>query len=184
MEVDRGMIIVLDKQPYKIIKADHMFKGRGSSVTQAKLKNLKTGNVIAKTFRSSDNIEEADIERNNVKFIYENRGTYTFSADNNPSDRFELSEEQIRDVSKFLKPNMIVEAVVFNEEVINIVLPIKVIYKVIEAAPGVQGDRSSAGNKMVKIETGANIDVPLFIVQDDMIEINTESGEYCRRVNE
>lgn len=184
MDVDRGMIIVLDNQPYKVTKADHMFKGRGSSVTQAKLKNLKTGNVISKTFRSSDNIKEADIQRNNVKFIYENRDKYTFSAEKNPSDRFELSKEQVGDVSKFLKPNMIVEAVVFNDEVINIVLPIKVIYKVTEAAPGVQGDRSSAGNKTVKIETGAVIDVPLFIVQEDMIEINTESREYCRRVNE
>lgn len=183
MEVDRGMIIVLDNQPYKVTKADHMFKGRGSSVTQAKLKNLKTGNVISKTFRSSDNIEEAEIERNNVKFIYENKGKYIFSALDNPSERFELSEEIIGDTSKLLKSNTIVEAVVFNDEVINIVLPIKVVYKVTEAAPGVQGDRSSAGNKSVKIETGANIDVPLFINQGDMIEINTESGEYCRRVN-
>jgi elongation factor P len=184
MEVDRGMIIVVDGQPHKVTKADHMFKGRGSSVTQTKLKNLKTGNVISKTFRSSDKVEEADIERNNVKFIFENRGDYTFSAENNPGDRFQLSEEQIGDVVKFLKPNMVVEAMVFNDEVINVTLPIKVIYEVTEAAPGVQGDRATSGNKLVKIETGASIDVPLFVSQGDMIEINTESGEYCRRVNE
>jgi len=184
MEVERGMIIVLDNQPYKVIKADHMFKGRGGSITQAKLKNLKTGNVVAKAFRSSDNVEEADIERNNVKFIYESRGEYTFSAEKNPSERFQLSDKQVGDSAKFLKPNMIVEAVVFDDEVINIVLPIKVVYKVTEAAPGVQGDRASAGNKTVKIETGAIIDVPLFITQGDMIEVNTETGEYSKRVNE
>ena len=96
--------------------------------------------------------------------------------------RFELTEEQIGSGAKFLKPNQELTAIKFKEKIVNIVLPIKVQLKVTESPPGLKGGRAQAGNKTVTLESGAQINVPLFIEQDDIIELNTENGEYVRRV--
>ncbi|MDD5013442.1 MAG: elongation factor P, partial [Candidatus Pacebacteria bacterium] len=109
---------------------------------------------------------------------------YVFSETDNASKRFELTEEQIGDKCKFLKANEKVETIVFNDKIINVILPIKVKLKVTEVTPGVKGDRAQGGNKSITIETGAKINAPLFIEEGDIIEINTESGDYVRRINE
>ena len=181
-QLTKGNRIILDGQPHEIIAAAPSFKGKGHSVLQPKRKNLRTGNVIAQTFHPSDSFEEAEIVKQEAKFIYVHRDKYVFSEVDNPSKRFELSQEQIGEKSKFLSPNQIVEVLIFKQEVINVSLPIKVQLKVVEAPPGEKGNRAEAGNKIVVLETGAKINVPLFINQGDIIEINTETGEYIRRV--
>ena len=181
-DLRKGVRFVLESQPYEVLEGQLVFKGRGSSVMQTKLKHLITGNTLAKTFHPADNFEEIEIEKKDIKFIYENRGKFVFCEKDNPSNRFELEEAVIGKQAKFLKQNSIVEGVVFNDKIININIPIKIQVKVIEAFPGIKGDRASSGNKPVKIETGAMINVPLFIEQDDIIEINTESGEYVKRI--
>lgn len=183
-ELKKGVKIILDGQPYEIIEASFLFKGRGHSILQAKIKNLTTGNIISKTFRPSDVLKEAEISKMKAKFLYSHRGQFFFSEVENSAKRFDLTEEQIGNQGKFLKPNQIVEAIIFQGRIINISLPIKVQLKVIEAPPGVKGNRSQAGTKTVILETGAKISVPLFIKEGDIIEINTEKGEYVRRVEE
>ncbi len=182
-ELRRGVRIVYKNQPHELIEASSMFKGRGSSVLQVKLKNLITGAIIPETFRGTDSFKEAEISKLKAKFIYSNKGKYVFCEANNSSQRFELSEEQIGDIAGYLKEGLELEALLFENKIINISLPIKVILKVDQAPPGVKGDRSQSGNKTVVLETGAEILVPLFVEQDDLIEINTEKGEYVRRVN-
>jgi elongation factor P len=181
-ELEKGVRIIIDKFPWEIIESSHMFKGRGQSVLQAKIKNLKTGSIISKTFRPSENFKEAEISKLRAVFLYKNKGNYYFCREKNPQDRFSLTESQIGQTFKFLKEKETVEGIVFQDEIINISLPIKVFLKVTEAPPGIKGDRAQAGTKIIKLETGTEMAVPLFIKEEDIIEINTEKGEYVRRV--
>lgn len=181
-ELQKGTRIILNNQPYEIIECSSMFKGRGHSVLQTKLKNLLTGEMLSKTFHPSDSFEEAEISKIKAKFIYSHHDKFVFCEENNPSNRFELTKEQIDPAAKFLKPNQIIEEIIFKNKVINISLPIKIQLKVKSAPPGIKGDRAQAGNKAVVLETGTEISAPLFIEQGDIIEINTEKGEYVRRM--
>jgi len=181
-ELIRGKIIVVNDQPYEIVEAQTTFKGRGHSYLQMKLRNLINGSVISKSAQPRDSFEEAEVEEQEAKFIYGNKGKYIFSDLKNK--RFELSEEQIGEKIKFLKADQEVKTIVFNGKIINVIVPIKVQLKVTEVPPGVKGDRAQSGSKVVTLETGAKIDAPLFVNENDVIEINTESGEYVRRVNE
>ena len=181
-ELKKGMQIILDGQPCEIIEISSMFKGRGHSVLQAKLKNLITGNIIQKTFHPSDNFEEANLSTIKAKFLYSHRDKFFFSEENNPQNRFDLTGKEIARAANFLKPNQIIEGIIFNGKIINISLPIKIRLKVAQAPPGIKGDRAQAGNKIVVLETGAEISVPLFIEEGDIIEINTEKGEYVHRI--
>lgn len=182
-ELRKGIKIILDNQPYEIIEFAPMFKARGSSVARTKLKNLITGNVVAKTFHPSDTFEEAELEKIELQFLYSHRDKFIFSEKNNPSKRLELTREQLEQQAGFLKQNQIVQGTIFNKEIINISLPIKISLKVIEAPPGLQGNRAEAGTKTITLETGAKINTPLFINEGDVIEINTETGEYVRRIS-
>jgi len=181
-ELVRGKIIVFNDQPYEITEALSTFKGRGHSYLQMKMRNLINGNVVSKSAQPRDTFEEADVEEKEAKFIFGNKGKYTFSDEKNK--RFELTEEQVGEKVKFLKADQDVKTILFNDKIITVVVPIKVQLRVTEVPPGVKGDRAQAGNKLVTLETGAKIDAPLFVNEDDVIEINTESGEYVRRVNE
>ncbi len=181
-DLKRGIRFIFDNQPYEVLDSSFVFKGRGSSVMQTKIKNLINGNVISKTFHPGDNFEEAEIEKIKVKFLYLHRHNFFFCKENKPSDRFQLDKEIIGESNIFLKPNQIVEGIKFQDKIINILLPIKVNLKVIEAPPGIKGDRSQAGTKLIKLETKAEINAPLFIEEGDIIEVNTEKKEYVKRI--
>ena len=181
-ELRKGVRIVYKNQPHEIIEAQAVFKGRGTSVLQVRLRNLITGAIFPESFRGTDILEEAELSRMTAKFIFSNKGKYVFSEADNPSKRFELSEDQVGYIGKFLKSNQEVEALIFKEEIINISIPIKITLRVEQAPPGIKGDRAQSGNKVVILETGAEMSVPLFVQQDDIIEINTEKGEYVRRL--
>jgi len=182
-ELKKGDRIIINNQPHEIIKASPVFKGRGHSTLQVRLKNLIDGNIISKTFHPSDNLEEAEVNKIKAKFIYSHREKYVFSEKNNPKKRFELTEKQIGKISCFLKPKQIVEAIIFKNEIINILLPIKDTYEVTEAPPGIKGSRSQSGTKVVTLENNTKMNVPLFIERGDIIEINIQNGEYVRRVD-
>lgn len=181
-ELKKGAQIIFNNQPQEIIEASSMFKARGHSVLRAKIKNLITGSITSQTFHPSDIFEQAELSKIKAKLIYSHREKIVFCKKNNLSERFELTKEQIGQAVKFLKPNQELEAIIFRGKVINISLPIKIQLKVAQAPPGIKGDRAQAGNKTVVLETGAEITVPLFIEEGDLIEINTEKGEYVRRI--
>jgi len=180
-ELKRKSRIILDNEPYEIIETNSTVKARGGSVLQTKLRNLKTENVISKTFHPGDMFEEPEILKLEVKFLYSHKDKFVFVEKDNPSKRFELTAKQISEKADFLKPDQIVQALFFKNEVINISLPIKVNIKVKEAPPSVKGE-SQSGNKSVVLETEAKITVPSFIKTGDIIEINTETREYVRRI--
>ena len=181
-DLKKGVRFILNSEPYEVLESSFVFKGRGSSIVQTKIKNLTTGNVISRTFHPGEEFEEAEIEKIKAKFLYSHRDKFFFCEEKNLSFRFDLPKEVIGKSSVFLKPNEIVEAIQFEGKIININLPIKVQLKVIEAPPGIKGDRAQGGTKTVTLETGAKINVPLFIEEGDVIEANTETGQYVKRV--
>ena len=176
-----GTHIVYEGAPYEILEVQHLHIGRGSSSIQTKLKNLKTGQILARNFKPADMFEKAGIEKQKVKYMYRHRGEYWFSEEQNPKNRFVLSEEQLGDTIRFLKPNTTVEALNFKENMLNINLPIKMDFKVVEAPLAIRGNTAQGGNKTVTIETGAQIIAPLFINEGDTIRVNTQTGMYVER---
>jgi len=181
-DLKKGTIFIYNDQPYVVLDFALNFQGRGGSTSQVKMKNLITGNVLSRVFHPGDNFEEADIEKTQLKFIYANKGEYVFCEENKPSQRFNLTEEQVGFGGQFLKPNQVLTGLVLDERIINVELPIKVQLKVKEAAVYLRAGRAEAGTKEIILETGAKIQAPSFIKEGDIIEINTQTGEYARRI--
>jgi len=181
-DLRKGVQFILDGQPHEVLEFQQIIKAQDATVIRTKVKNLITGKVIDRTFHKGDSFEETESERTNVKFIYNNRNKYVFCYENNPSKRFELTEEKIGLGAKFLVPNTVLEGIIYQDQVISVTLPIKLQLKVKEAAPGVKGNRAQSGTKAAVLETGATIQVPLFVEAGDLIEVNTETGEYSKRV--
>lgn len=181
-EVLPKKLILLDGEPYEVLSAWVFRKQQRKPVNQTKLKNVKTGSTTEYTFHVSDKVEEAEIESKTAKFIYSRNGEWFFHDINNPSNRFSLSEELVGDAGKFLTPNTEIEVRLFDGIPYKISLPIKIELKVKEAPPNTRGNTAQGGNKVVTLETGATLTVPMFINTDDSVRINTETGEYVERV--
>jgi len=181
-DLKKGLKIVIDGQPFEVLESAPMKVAQRRPVMQTRIKNILNGNVSERNFQQGEVFEEADIEKFEAKFLYAHRDCYFFSDVNNPGKRFDLTKDQIGNAVRFLKQNQVVEALVSDGKVVNVSLPIKVQLKVTEAPPGIKGDRAQGGTKVVTLETGAQINAPLFVEAEDVIEINTETGEYSRRV--
>jgi elongation factor P len=178
----KGVQFILDGQPCEVLDFRQMGKAQDVVVAKTRIKNLINGKIVDRNFHQGDAFEEADLQKMEVKFVYSNRGKLCFCESSNPGNRFELTAEQIGNSAKFLKPNQLLEAILFQGKIITVSLPIKINLKVTDAPPGVKGDRAQGGTKSVTIESGSTINVPLFVEQGDIIEVNTETGEYVRRV--
>ena len=181
-DLKNGTIIILDNDPFLILSIKHQHLGRGGASVTAKIRNLRTGQVFDRTFKPSDEFEEAEVEKIKSRFLYENRGICCFDEINNPKNRFSFPRNDLGDSADFLKSNLEVSAIKFNGKIIGIELPIKVGYKVIEAPPSLRGNTASGGAKMVAIESGAKISVPLFIEEGDIVRVNTQTGLYEKRI--
>ncbi len=176
-------VIVFNDEPY-IVVSSHVFrKQQRKPVNNTKLKNLKNGKLIENTFHVNETAEEADMEKRQITFIYEAKGEYWFHEAGNKSQRFSLSGELIGSAAKFMKVNTDLDAMVFDDEIIGVSVPVKVELKVKEAMPAVKGNTSSGAQKEVTLETGATIMVPMFINEGDVISINTENEMYSERVS-
>jgi elongation factor P len=174
--------IIYENEPWEVI-ASHVFrKQQRKPVNAVKMRNLITGRITEVSFHVSDRIEEAEIDKKEVKYLYTNRGEFWFCEASDPSKRFPLPEEMIGVGSKFLKPNTVVDAMIFNEKIIGVKMPIKMELKVIEAHEATKGNTAQGATKSVKLETGAEIQVPMFIKEGDVVRVNTETGDYTDRV--
>lgn len=176
-----GVQFIYEGQPWEVLTADMMKMAQRRPVIQSKIKNLIDGRVQEKNFQQGDVFHEADLEKHEIKYLYNTKGQYFFCEPNDPSKRFSFSEDQIGYQAKFLKPNSLVVGIVYQEKIITFKLPIKVELKVKETPPGVKGDRAQGGTKEAVLESGATIQVPLFIEEGDIIEVNTELGTYVKR---
>lgn len=181
-EVTPKRAVIIDGDPYLVLSSQTAKKDRQKASNQVKLKNLKTGSVVERTLHQSDSFEEAELEKRELTYLYTNRGSSWFCEPGDRSSRIELPADILGESGRFLKENETVETLTFNEEVISVLVPIKVKLKVVEAAPAVKGNTSQGATKEVTLETGAIVQAPLFINQGDVIRINTETGLYTERV--
>lgn len=181
-DIKTGKKIVLDGDPFSVIYNEHSKMGRAGAVMRTKLKNLTNGAVKDKTFQGADRVEEADISKSKAQFLYTEGENFNF-MDNKTYDQFVINQEAIGDAKDYLTEGMEVTMLNFNDNPINIELPVKVTLEVTEAPPGLKGDTQSGGDKLVTVETGAKFTTPLFIETGDKIIINTERGEYASRAD-
>lgn len=181
-EITERKYIVFNGEPWEVITSHVFRKQQRKPVNAVKMKNLITGKVTEQSFHVSEKVEEAEIDEKDAKLLFANRGQFTFCDPQDPSNRFSLQDEIIGPRGKFLKPNTIIKVLSFGDKTIGIKMPIKVELKVIEAHPAVKGNTAQGGTKTVKLETGAEIQVPMFIKEGEIIKVNTETEEYTERV--
>ncbi len=189
-EVRVHKYIIYEDEPWEVIGSHVFRKQQRKPVNATKLRNLITGRITEISFHVSDKVEEADIEKKPIKYLYTKEAParqsggreYWFSEVHDPSRRFELPKELIGDGAKFLKANTILDAMLFNEKIIGINIPIKVELEVIEAHDATRGNTAQGATKAVKLETGVEIQVPMFVKEGDTVRVNTETGQYTDRV--
>jgi elongation factor P len=179
-EIKAGKNIILDGTPYAVLYHEHSKTGRAGSVLRTRIKNLANGTILEKTFQGSDQVSEADIQKNKAQFIYKEGSDYYF-MDSETYEQFSLSKEALGNNINYIKEETEVTLLNFNGSPINIELPIKIKLKVTDAPPGIKGNTVSTGGKLVTLETGLKIATPLFVKAGDEIIINTEKGEYVSR---
>lgn len=176
-----GDYILFQNDPYEVIFSQHSKTGRAGAVLRTKLKNLITSAIINHTFQGSDEIVLAQLETRKAQYLYKNGDFFVF-MDNENYEQFDLLDKNIGQKGHFLVEGCEIEVVYYENKAINIKLPIKMDFKVIEAPPAIKGNTASGGTKQVKIETGTKINTPLFIEEGDVVRVNTEKGQYCERV--
>ena len=181
-ELKKGVLFVLDGDPYEVVESSFLRMQQRKAVVQTKIQNLITGKILDRNWQASDSFEEAEVSRKEAVFIYTHRDEYWFTEPGNPKNRFAILKEMIGTAAAFLKPNTKVTTMVFNEKVIKVIVPIKMDLVVTEAPPAIKGNTAQGGSKAVTVEGGANVNVPLFVNQGDVIRVNTETGEYVERV--
>ncbi len=181
-EVLPKKLIIVEGEPYEVLSAWIFRKQQRKPVNQTKLRNLKTGSQTEVTFHQPDKIEEAEVETKPAKFIYARNGEWFFHEIDNPSNRFTIPEEMVGDAGKYLTSNTDVDVRWFEGDPIQVKIPIKMDLKVKEAPPNTRGNTAQGGNKVVTLETGASLNVPMFIEAGDVVRINTETGEYTERL--
>jgi elongation factor P len=187
-EIRERKIIIYEDEPCEVLESHVARTQQRKPQNQVKLKSLISGRTWNTVFHASDKADEAEINKREVKFLYENRGEYWFSDPENPKDRFKIEEKIIGDATKFLKANENVTALVWDndgeEQIIKISLPIKMEFIIKEAPPSIKGNTANGGGKVVTLENGVKMTVPFFLETGDKIRVNTESGEYVERVQE
>ena len=176
-----GLTIEWDGGVYQVIEFQHVKPGKGAAFVRTKLKNIKSGGIVEKSFRPTEKCEQAHIERRDMQYLYFDSDMYNF-MDVETYDQIALSADQIGDALKFVKENEMVKMLSHNGEVFAIEPPLFVELEIIESEPGIKGDTATGATKPAKVETGANVLVPLFVNQGDVIQIDTRTGEYMKRV--
>jgi elongation factor P len=177
----RGTVIKLDGNLFSVVEFLHVKPGKGGAFVRTKLKNLVKGTVVEKTFRAGEKVEDVRVEKRPMQYLYDEGDSVVF-MDQETFDQEHISKDVIGNVLKFLKEEDVVDISMHEGEPISIDPPESVVLKVTYAEPGVKGDTATNVQKPVKVETGAEVKVPLFINEGDFVKINTQSGEYMERV--
>ncbi|MDD4271270.1 MAG: elongation factor P [Patescibacteria group bacterium] len=179
-EIKIGALLKIAGEPYAVIKADHHKMGRGGAVLKTKLKNLINGNILEQTFQGSDKAEEAETDTQKANYLYKTDSEASF-MNNESYEQFSLPLEQIGDMLKFLKEGTDIDVLYFQGNPVALKLPIKIALKVVSAPPGVKGNSAGNVTKAVELETGTQLNVPMFINEGDIVIVNTDTGEYVSR---
>ncbi len=177
----RGVVINLDGEIYRVLEYQHHKPGRGNAFIRTKLRNLRTGAIIDRTFLSGDEVQEVKLENRTVQYLYKD-GDFYYFMDLETYEQPAVKAEALGDAVKYLVEGMTLELSFYENEPIEIELPVTVDLKVVETEPGVRGDTAQGATKPAKLETGLVIQVPLFINVGDVVRVDTRTGEYVTRV--
>jgi len=175
-----GLTVEVDGDIFTVLDFQHVKPGKGAAFVRSKLKNLRNGNTVERTFRAGETIGRAIIENRAVQYLYASAQEHVF-MDNETYDQFTLDADQLEWELNFLKENMDVKIVSYQGEILGINLPTSVELKVVETEPGIKGNTAQGATKFAKVETGLNVQVPLFINEDDILLIDTREGKYISR---
>jgi elongation factor P len=177
----KGRRISIDGEPLVILDFQHQKVARGGATVRTKLRNLKSGSIFEKTFNGGENFKEPDIADRMMQFLYENGGEYTF-MDSQDFEQYMLTAEALGDDRLYLKENEEYSLLIFEGNPLSLDLPASVVLQVVQSDPAVKGDSVSNITKPAKLETGADVKVPLFIKEGDFVKVDTRTGEYLERV--
>jgi elongation factor P len=178
----KNLKIELDGEPFTIVDFQHVKPGKGGAFVRTKMKSLITGNVLDKTFRSGEKVDVPDLEEKKMSFLYQDESGYCF-MDTQSYEQMTLTEAQIEDALGYLKENVEVEVLLHNGKAIGIELPMFLNLEIVETDPGLKGNTASGGSKPAKLETGATIQVPLFVCTGEVVKVDTRTGNYIERVS-
>lgn len=178
----KGLKIEIDNEPYVIVEFQHVKPGKGGAFVRTKIKHMISGRVLDPTFRSGDKVGKPDLESVSAQFLYADGEDYHF-MNTSTFEQIPMSRESLGDTCKFLKEEMQVDLLIYNGAPINIELPNFVELLVTQADPGLKGDTASGAQKPVTLETGLQVNVPLFINEGDILKIDTRSSSYSEKVN-
>lgn len=176
-----GTNIVLDGAPWRVQEFLHVKPGKGAAFVRTKLRNYVTGNTVERTFRAGEQVDEANIAKEAKQYTYMDADQYVF-MDMTTFEETRMSASELGDKTKWLKENMECMVLMWNDKVIDVELPITVVVKVTQTDPGLKGDTAQGGSKPATTETGAVVNVPLFVNQGDMIQVDTRTSQYMSRV--
>jgi elongation factor P len=176
----KGLKLEIDGTPYVIVDFLHVKPGKGGAFVRTKIKNLMTGKVLDQTFRSGEKLKRPDLVEREMQFLYR-EGDNFFLMDNETYEQFALTAEQLGDVVLYLIENLDLKVLFFNQQPVTAELPNFVELTVAQAEPGVKGDTASGGSKPATLESGAVIQVPLFINEGDRVKVDTRTGTYIER---
>lgn len=179
-EIKTGKTITLNGDPFSVLYHEHSKTGRAGAVLRTRIKNLRTGTVLEKTFQGYDKVEDAEITKSKAQYLYREGDLFHF-MDSASYEQFSLGKDALGESPNYLIEGTEVDIVNFQGNAINIELPIKMTLTVTDAPPGLKGDTASGGDKVVTLETGAHITTPLFVKTGDKIIINTTTGTYVSR---
>ena len=179
-EMRKGITIEMDGTLYQVLDYEHIKIGRGSAQVKVRLRDVRGGHTIDRTFQATAKFARARVERQPSQFLYQDGGLYYF-MNTKTYDQTPLNANQVGDASRYLSENASCELLTYGDEPIGIELPAAVVLEVAETDPGVKGDTAQGGTKAAKLETGLTVQVPLFINSGDKLKIDTRSGEYLER---
>ncbi len=175
-----GVTVEIDGDAWQVVEFQHVKPGKGAAFVRAKMRNLCTGSVVERTFNAAERLPNANVERKDMQYLYQDGDMYVF-MDNETYEQLELNKAQLGNAINFLKENMNVKISSFNERILGVELPNTVELKVVETEPGIKGDTATGGSKNATMDTGYVVKVPLFINEGDVLRIDTRTGEYIER---
>ena len=179
-QIRRGMVLVFEGEPCRVIEFRHHTPGNLRAMVQAKLKNLRTGNSFEHRFRAADSIEKASMETHDLEFLYQGGDTYHFMNTEN-YDQLEMDEEMLGDYAQWMQPGMKIQAEYYDGRPIGIQLPNALVLEIVDTAPVMRSATKTASTKPAKLENGVTVNVPEFISTGEKVRVNPQTGEYLDR---
>lgn len=176
-----GVTVELEGQVYQVVEFQHVKPGKGAAFVRAKLKNVKSGGVVEKTFRGGEKIRRAHLDKRGMQYLYMDGDDYVF-MDNDNYEQLSIGQDDMGDGVKWLKENMSIQVLMYQNQIMGIEMPNFVELEVVDTEPGVKGDTATGATKAAWLETGASVQVPLFVNTGDRLRIDTRTGAYMERV--